>query len=368
LAAAREVEPERAHAQLALAMRQLQIGKALVSSGDFEAAHVELARALELQEALSAVDPESRVGTRELAGCHEWMSFANSRLGNHREALRHASKSLELRNELAKADPEDAQVQGELARAYWSLGSIHHLLGDYATARKDYLSGLEIRRKLEAAHPNDFNNMIRLVENYNYLGSVERMARDYEAAASWYQHAYDILHDLESQRKLNDLSKQNLLAKTRFYLTVCRASGQAIDDLDFALAQAPPKAAALLFIRSAVLASRGQHVLAAEAAEKLRALDPKNMDFLYDAACGYALCVASIGQGKSPGQLTAEEAAAGKRYAARAIETLSAAVQLGYKDAARIESDIDFAAIRQEEGYHALIARLRGSLKRSKEK
>jgi hypothetical protein len=149
-------------------------------------------------------------------------------------------------------------------------------------------------------------------------------------------------------------------------LTPCRQARRAIEDFDFVLAQPPALAAELLFIRAAVLASRGQHIAAAAAAERLRTLDPKNPGFLYDAACGYALCVPSVGQGKSQEQLTSDETAARKRYARLAIETLDAVVQLGFKNVTRFETDPDLAAIRQEEAYCALVARLKALRKPGK--
>jgi tetratricopeptide (TPR) repeat protein len=326
---------------------------------------------LELREALAVADPESFQGLRELAQSHERIAALNYRLSLLAEALKHATKNLELRKEFANADPHDAQVQRDLAMAYMRLGDPQSQLGDVVAARENYRRSLEIARRLRAAHPEDIHfatNELAVI--YHNQGRNEELnARDYEAAAKCYQRGYDILDEFEAEGKLKDQPRfQDLLAKTRHRLSVCRASGQAINSLEFALAQPPAEAAELLFIRTAVLASRGQLVLAAEAAERLRALDPKNAGFLYDAACGYALCVASVGQRKSAAQLTAEEAAARKRYAACAIETLSTAVQFGYKDVGKIESDIDFAAIRQEEGYRVLIARLRESLKRSKEK
>jgi len=114
-----------------------------------------------------------------------------------------------------------------------------------------------------------------------------------------------------------------------------------------------------LVIRATALASRGQHVPAAAAAEKLCALFPKNAERLYDAACCYGLCTAGVSQGKSSEQLTPEETATRKRYAARALELVAAAVQLGYKDMVKIETDPDLAAIRQEEDYRTLVARLK---------
>jgi hypothetical protein len=73
--------------------------------------------------------------------------------------------------------------------------------------------------------------------------------------------------------------------------------------------------------------------------------------------------VSSIGHGKSPEQLTSEEAALKNRYATRAIETLKAAIDLGYRDMVQIETDSDLTSIRKDERYRVLIARLKPASK-----
>ena len=100
----------------------------------------------------------------------------------------------------------------------------------------------------------------------------------------------------------------NCLHRSDQLLAVCQKAPRAIADLDFALRRPPAQAAALLTVRATALAWRGQPVPAAEAADKLLALDSKNCRNAYNAACIYALCVSSVGRGKSPEQLTPEEA------------------------------------------------------------
>jgi tetratricopeptide (TPR) repeat protein len=274
---------------------------------------------------------------------------------------------VDLREKIVATDPQDAVARPDLARAYARLGMIHKALGDLAATRQDRLKSLRLNQELAGVSRSDFVAQTHLAANYHDLGINEMDARDYEKAAEWFQQGVTLLQDLQAESQHKDLRVyQGWLASMQHKLTACREARRAIDDIDFALAQPAALAADLLFIRAAVFAGRGKHIAAAAAAEKLHTLDLKNTDYLYDAACAYALCVASVGRGKPPDLLTPEEVATKNRYAARAIEILAALIQLGFKDVVRIETDPDFAAIRQEEAYRALLAPLNASLKKSK--
>ncbi|HLJ93798.1 MAG TPA: protein kinase [Gemmataceae bacterium] len=362
-------EPQRFFAKHQLATEYLLLGNALHRSNEFEAAQKVLLNALKLGEELVALEPENSLAQQDLANAHEEIAVAYYRLNNLAAALQHATRALELQKEFAKADPQHRTVQRSLRTAYKQVGEVQRLLGDFEAALSSMQRAQESAQRRAMAHPDDIIAQGELAQACIEVGVFAVNARDLETATRAYQQGYDLLHELESQGKLKDQPRyQALLAMSRLKLTACRTSGRALDDLAFALAQPQGVAAELLAIRNRVLAGRGQHALAAEAADKLRALDSKNLDYLYDAACGYALCVPSVGQGKSAELLTPEETADKKRYAASAIETLSQLVQLHYTDVGRIETEPDFMPIRNEAGFKELIARLKESLKRSKKK
>jgi tetratricopeptide (TPR) repeat protein len=268
---------------------------------------------------------------------------------------------------LSADDPQDGTVGRELGMAYADLANAHTKLGDSASVREDNLKRLNIIRHWAMADRENHFLQTYLASAYYDLGRSEMNLRGYEEAAGNFEQGVAILQDYDRQGKLKDQPIfQQMLLNMRHKLTVCRAAGRAIEDLEFIVDQPPALAADLLYIRAAVLAGRGQHVQAETAADKLLALDPRNTGYLYDAACAYALCAAAVGHGKSANQLTPEEAADRKRYAGRAVETLSALFRLGFKETANIEIDPDFAAIRQEENYRTLMARVQSPLKKRK--
>jgi serine/threonine protein kinase/tetratricopeptide (TPR) repeat protein len=365
--AAHELDPQSSDAKRWLAAAHHRSGGIFLDLGDFDAARAEVAKGKELREALAAAEPDNRLAMQELVESNQRISVVSVRSGNLAEALVHAQKTARLARDLAQGDPKDMDSQRSSRSAYKNLASILGTLGRVAAARENYLGYLEMSQRVVAANRDDVEDLAELATAYFGLGDVDMEVRDYDQAAKWFGQSCAHFEQLEAQGKLKNLvHAMEFFARGRHKLTICRASGRAVEDLPFVLAQPPKVAGDLLVVRTARLARRGQHVLAAEAAEKLHALDPKDMGFQYDAACCYSLCVPAVGLGKSGEQLTPEEIALRKRYAESAIECLAEAVQLGFKNANRVEADADFTAIRQEEGYRTLMARLRESLKQPK--
>jgi serine/threonine protein kinase/tetratricopeptide (TPR) repeat protein len=356
---AAKIEPQSGASKDALAHCHEQISQALTITGDFETARVHAEEALQLRESLAAAEPESRLAVDQLAIAQQRIAVVHQRLVNLPAALKHATKCVDLREKLAREDARDAEAQRNLARAYTCLSEVHSALRDLRAVRADLLKTLETTRRL-ATDRNDIVAQTDLAATYCNLGKNEIAAGDYAEAARWFQKGVALLQELEKQGRLENQPRyRDWLTEAEHCLSFCLKAQQAIDNLDFALAQPPAQAADLLTIRATALASRGQHLPAAEAAEKLRALGPTNPRYIYNVACLYALCVSSVDQGKSLQQLTPEETVAKRRYAARAIESLTSAVKFGYRDMVQIETDPDLASIRQEEGYRALIARLK---------
>jgi serine/threonine protein kinase/tetratricopeptide (TPR) repeat protein len=362
---AAEIEPHNVAYQQALGHGYRKVGEVLLRLGFLEEARSHLDQAAKRYQEVMSADPDSRGAQRMLALAHQNLGRVNERLLHLPEALKHASLAVGLQEKLAAADPQDAVAGRELGLAFADIASIHTRLGNFAAARADDLKRLQILEHWAAADRDNGDLQTDLVAAYYDLGRAEMNVRRYDEAGKRIQQGMTVLRGLQArgQYRHPQLST-SLLAQMKYKLSICQGAPRAIEDLKFALTQPPALAAELLYIRAAVLASRGEHIPAAVAADKLSALDPKNTSFLYNAACAYALCAAGVGHGKAR-PLSTEETAARKHYTARAIETLSTLVQLKFKDAVNIELDPDFAAIRQEEGYRTLLARLKTSTNNS---
>jgi tetratricopeptide (TPR) repeat protein len=280
--------------------------------------------------------------------------------GQFDAARKYYSQALKQREQLLADDPRNVQAQRDLSIGYERLGTVNRRLGNLVAGREYYHKALELCQKAVAADKDNADARIDLAGAYGNLGYVNMEAKDYAEAIPWFEKSSQLLQELDAQGKIKAQPLyQAWLKNHRAQLAVCKAAERAIADLNFALAQPVAQALDLLTIRATVLAERGQHVQAAETAEKLRGLAPKDPNVLYNVACSYALCVPGVARGKKPDQLTAEEADLRRRYATHACAALNEAVRQGYKDVANMQHDPDLEAIRQEGDYQKLLVRLK---------
>jgi tetratricopeptide (TPR) repeat protein len=98
-----------------------------------------------------------------------------------------------------------------------------------------------------------------------------------------------------------------------------------------------------------VLPHCGEHLEAAEAAEKLRRSKPKDQEILIAIGCCYACCSAV----PAAGELR-------QHYVDNSLEALNQSVALGFKDLSFFETDPDLDPVREEPGFHKLLEKLKG--------
>jgi serine/threonine protein kinase/tetratricopeptide (TPR) repeat protein len=329
-------------------------------SGAAGPARVHFAKARDLCEELFKAATINNKIREDLALAYGKLGEACERLNDFKSALEYYGKARERFEELAAASPRDAKARFDVLMAYQKLGFCHLKAGDVEAARNFFHKAREGLGKLSAADPDNVGVRAELAAATSNCGWAEKQAKDFARAARYYERGAAILGDLQARGKIKDQPMyQGWLRLYQREAAVCRGADRAIRDLNFALAQPPEQAAELLQIRSTVLAGRGQHVAAAQAAEKLRELAPQDFNNLYEVACCYALCVPGVAPGKRPDQLTPEESAARARYAARAVEALAEAVRRGYRDVGHIEADPDLATIRSDREYQKVIELLK---------
>jgi tetratricopeptide (TPR) repeat protein len=232
-------------------------------------------------------------------------------------------------------------------------------LGKAEDARDAYRRGMEITQKLAEAEPTSFKAQTDHIFSLSNLGRYQQRASLFDEAAASYERGLIILNRLEQAGKLaarpkyvdwrKDLKKE---------LAFCRVAPRAIADLDLALKQAPALVPRLLLLRIRVLAREGRHDDANTTADRLCDCKPTSPINLYNAACGYTLCVSATARDRPPEKLSVEERAARERYAARAVAVLRQAVEKGYKDLAHMQKDADLDPLRARDDFKKLLAGL----------
>ncbi len=229
--------------------------------------------------------------------------------------------------------------------------------------RAAYLKSLEISQNLVHDEPQNAQAQTDLADCLGRLGHLEMGSEDFPAAVHWLDQGVAILEKLDRDGKtVSRPSPQGLLAEQRKALESCQAAERAIDNLDFALAGTEQEIPNLLGIRSRVLARRGKHADAAATAEKLAALEPVSGANLFQAAQGYALCVAAMKPASPQAGLSIEEQALQEHYAARAVELLKQSNAAGYfaspEKRARLDRDVNLDALRSRDDFKSLLSEI----------
>jgi hypothetical protein len=140
-------------------------------------------------------------------------------------------------------------------------------------------------------------------------------------------------------------------------LAFCRAAEQAVADPATARKLPDDQRRSVLAAAISALAKKEKQPAKAAAAADLLADNAKIPGDLYDAACGYALCVP-----------LADKPETKEQYAARAVALLRQAIAKGYKDAAHMKQDTDLDALRQRDDFKKLLADLEAATKPKEKK
>jgi tetratricopeptide (TPR) repeat protein len=323
-----------------------RLGDTSLRLADLQTARDAYRGAVQLFQELAAADPDNPECRRDLGGAYEKLGQV-SRLLNDGPGAREAyARCLEIRQALARAEPGNAGSRRDLAAVHAAFGELYQGLDELDAARNAYRHALEIHEALdrEQSSPQARTGLAGACEN---LGACEQLAQRFTESAEWYQRGVDLLAALEKEGKLASWQAR-ALARMRQRLGESRAAQGAVDSLDFALKQPAEQVPQLLYLRAAVLARRGRHAEAAEAANRLAALKPKDGVSLYNAACGFALCVAA-----------SDDKALQARYAERSLALLRQAFAAGYTDVVHIEHDKDLDALRGREDFRAFLDGLR---------
>jgi serine/threonine protein kinase len=349
-------QPDSARSKRNLALAYQKLGDLELYTGAAAAARKHFAKAHETFQELLL----NRQIKRDLAITFAKWGDAHDRLSDFRSALTYYGKARDRLEEVLTASPQDAPARVALLMAYQKLGVTHLRLAETEPGRTYRAKSLKGLEALATANPDDVPPQIRLAAAYGNFGLAELQIKEFTQAAPYFQRALAIFEGLQARGKIKDEPHyQGWLRHLKLQLVICRKAPQAIKDLDFALAQPQAEIPSLLLIRATVLARQGRPALAAATAEKLRALDPRNPDLLYDVACCYGVCVLGVAPAKRREHFSVEESAARDQYARLVIQTLAEAVQRGYRNLPQLQSDPDLAGIHSEKGYRQLLEALK---------
>jgi serine/threonine-protein kinase len=334
-----QLDRASAGAQRDLSNSHTNLGDVYLKLGDGRAALEAYQKALTVDERLARADPANAGAQRDLLVSYSKLGNVYLGLGDSKAALDAYHKALEVSQRLAKADPASAQAQRDLSVSHEKVGDVYLKLGDGRAALDAYQKSLEVRQRLARADPTSATAQRDLLVIYIKLGDCEQRAGEFTQAADWYTKALDI-----PKRFPRPGSFKQEVDEVEGRLRVCRAAAAALADPAVTLKQ-PEELRGPVLSAVTIALARGKEPGKAAATADLLAANAKGPGDLYNAACGYALCVPLAGD---PGTK--------EKYAARAINLLRQAIARGYKDTAHLKEDTDLAALRERDDFKKLLA------------
>jgi eukaryotic-like serine/threonine-protein kinase len=360
--------------QYNVAVLHTKVAEASRQSGDAAAARRHYEEALRLRKALLQADlksPEFKQFPKNVpqAVATSYVSLGqlllqDGDLAGAREFFRQAHV---LREKLVRS-PKDLDELQALANSYHSLADLSFRLNDREATQKYYSELLKTCKQLTTADPDRMDFKKDLATTHENLGDVSLYWRSgIEEGLRNYEMAYGILQELlrndpDSADLRTEVASANYrlgtanlllgrLAESKKYY---RESLQSRERL----AGADPTNSYRKIELMLAQARCGEHARAAKNAAALRTSTSGDSAFLYQVACGYALCISGVAHEKAATSLTPEEHALQKRYADEAIEILRVAIRKGFNDRIGLETDPDLVPVQDDPRFKSLLTQL----------
>ena len=188
--------------------------------------------------------------------------------------------------------------------------------------------------------------------NYHRIAVVQESENEYESAIKMYGLSLRVLQDLHQHRQLQP-DRQALIGIVEAAIKTCQRSSIALGDWETLLQQPPALVPELLNIRGQRCLELGWTDDAVEAVAKLRELKTATGGQLYNAACIYSRCAASIKADEK--ELTTAQSAARQKHVAGALATLREAIAAGFDKFDHLKNDPQLAPVRNLPEFQKLL-------------
>jgi tetratricopeptide (TPR) repeat protein len=265
-----------------------------------------------------------------LAGTLQDIGWRKAEVGRTDEALRAFHQSLAMCERLDREHPDVFHQQSTLINSHYAIGWVHYRLSERNDdALAAFRRAKALAEKVARDNPGLMTARARVAFLDHELGRVlVRLGRLDEALT----HYRSVL-DFEERRGREDAGSvwnQRELGYLHFEIgrlhRAARREPEALESL-----------------------ARARTIF--EALADAQALDP------YNRACAQALSAGLVALGNA--DLSPEEQAKRRRFSERAVATLRQAAAGGHHSPEMISSDIDFDAIRSDDGFRNLLAELK---------
>lgn len=366
-------------------------------------------RAVQLAQILVAADPKGEPARRNLISAYLELGRAYGFGGNLGEAEVWFNKSLDLSNQWTREAPGNTQAAELKAWSYRKLADMRKLSLDPAKARKFYLEAIRLGHGLLAAEPanaefklnlavalhdlarlslaqrelvqarppfqeaerllleltladpENLGTQIWLIRAQCDLARLEREEQEFARAAAQFRSARDRLRRLRREGRLDGREelRVHLIHDLDLEIRDCESVSVALGDLGAVRSRPPGEAIRLLLVRARTRASQGQLAEVVAALEALCRLESEQAGDLFEQARCLAEAAGCLDDVRWPGIPAPDRHTLRTRCHDRALAVLARAVERGFDDLERLETDIALAGLRRTPAYRDLVLRLK---------
>ena len=291
-----------------------------------------------------------------LSSCYNNLGVIQTDMENYADAEANLKQALLARERLVKDFAGQPEHRVYLANTHGNIGRNQLFQNKVPQGKASHRKELAIREQLVAEFPGVPIYQQQLGRSVIHLGEIMLGQNQPELALKEFDRAIALLAIVPPHDRWPEFFAHFRAMATRGRaraLVGMKRYSEAISEWDRAIdLQKPPLRPNMQLERAATLARNGEHVKAAEAAEKLAADSKATGPILYDSACVLAI---SAGVVKDNAKLS-------EQYTARAVVILRLTERKGFfKNPARVihlKKDPDFDFLRGREDFKKLIAEL----------
>ncbi len=325
--------------------------------GLLEQAHDHARRSLDLRLELAAADPDSRAAQRIVASGYTGLGNALLAVGKKAEAEEIFLKRLEIAKQFLEADPQSLRAKRNMGLAYNRLGILCSRQGRVDEAREYFSHEVEFKELVAKEAPRDAQSQTLLAAAYSNVAMNEMRAGNYVGFATWSAKAVLVEANVRVQGKNTQWSMvPNWVDAPLKIANPRRDAFRILSEPQFADALPLFVAKDMLIFRCTVLASQGDLEAAFGAAKKVERLANENAVVWYDAARCYAICSDANGLAKKSNGESVDELH--QRCTDAALRCLSKAIDCGFQNLARLQTDPDLKSLRGNNEFQRLMAQM----------
>ena len=319
-----------------LSLSHLRLGDYERTQSRFRPALDHFREAVKLRERVVALDAASDRRRNDLDAARCKAADMLVVLGEAAEALAIFRVSYAHWRGRVAGDPNNLLHAQGLALACERLADGCRPLGDSGAELAAARESLALRRRIAEADEKNSNAQFRIVLSHLRMGYAALGEGVIPLAREHLQNAADLLQTLETEKRVPNPKQAAMIARdVQGRLQLCQMVERAAADPSQVSKYPTNTVPSVLTALAVVLARQGRHADAADAADRLAAIDESNGTQLFDAARTFALCVPVV-----------DEPGIRERYAARATDLLRRAVDKGIKQTNRLQLDPALDAVR----------------------